>query len=143
MARQGNTIIWLAAVALASVAIAPAMADAHSQSYDYEDELPRAGGRNSAWSPRIPQSNGLEAGNGVANGDGGAGSISSVFQSLDIVDYCIDDDGYGWVLLWDWDNWCGCWYCLEDSRPSDAVKKKASRMGLRKSKKYMKSLGRS
>jgi hypothetical protein len=28
-------------------------------------------------------------------------------------------------------------------RPTDAVKKKASRMGLRKSKKYMKFLGRS
>ena len=28
-------------------------------------------------------------------------------------------------------------------RPTDAVKKKASRMGLRKSKRYMKSLGRS
>jgi hypothetical protein len=28
-------------------------------------------------------------------------------------------------------------------RPTDAVKKKASRMGLRKSMKYMKSLGRS
>ena len=28
-------------------------------------------------------------------------------------------------------------------RPTDAVKKKASRMGLRKSKKYMKTLGRS
>lgn len=28
-------------------------------------------------------------------------------------------------------------------RPVDAVKKKASRMGLRKSKKYMKTLGRS
>ena len=28
-------------------------------------------------------------------------------------------------------------------RPTDAVKKKASRMGLRKAKKYMKSLGRS
>ena len=27
-------------------------------------------------------------------------------------------------------------------RPTDAVKKKASRMGLRKAKKYMKSLGR-
>jgi hypothetical protein len=27
-------------------------------------------------------------------------------------------------------------------RPNDAVKKKASRMGLRKSKRYMKSLGR-
>ena len=27
-------------------------------------------------------------------------------------------------------------------RPTEAVKKKASRMGLRKSKKYMKSLGR-
>jgi len=27
-------------------------------------------------------------------------------------------------------------------RPTDAVKKKASRMGLRKTKKYMKSLGR-
>jgi hypothetical protein len=27
-------------------------------------------------------------------------------------------------------------------RPTDAVKKKASRMGLRKSKKYMKTLGR-
>jgi len=27
-------------------------------------------------------------------------------------------------------------------RPTDAVKKKASRMGLRKSKKYMRSLGR-
>jgi hypothetical protein len=27
-------------------------------------------------------------------------------------------------------------------RPTDAVKKKASRMGLRKSKKYLKSLGR-
>ena len=27
-------------------------------------------------------------------------------------------------------------------RPTDAVKKKASRLGLRKSKKYMKSLGR-
>ena len=31
----------------------------------------------------------------------------------------------------------------ELGRPTDAVKKKASRMGLRKSKKYMKSLGRS
>ena len=28
-------------------------------------------------------------------------------------------------------------------RPTEAVKKKASRMGLRKSKRYMKSLGRS
>ena len=28
-------------------------------------------------------------------------------------------------------------------RPNDAVKKKASRMGLRKSKRYMKTLGRS
>lgn len=28
-------------------------------------------------------------------------------------------------------------------RPTDAVKKKASRMGLRKSKKYLKTLGRS
>jgi hypothetical protein len=28
-------------------------------------------------------------------------------------------------------------------RPTEAVKKKASRMGLRKSKKYMKTLGRS
>jgi hypothetical protein len=28
-------------------------------------------------------------------------------------------------------------------RPTDAVKKKASRMGLRKSKRYLKSLGRS
>ncbi len=28
-------------------------------------------------------------------------------------------------------------------RPTEAVKKKASRMGLRKTKKYMKSLGRS
>jgi hypothetical protein len=28
-------------------------------------------------------------------------------------------------------------------RPTDAVKKKASRMGLRKARKYMKSLGRS
>ena len=28
-------------------------------------------------------------------------------------------------------------------RPNEAVKKKASRMGLRKTKKYMKSLGRS
>jgi hypothetical protein len=28
-------------------------------------------------------------------------------------------------------------------RPTDAVKKKASRMGLRKTKRYMKSLGRS
>ena len=30
----------------------------------------------------------------------------------------------------------------ELGRPTDAVKKKASRMGLRKSKRYMKSLGR-
>ena len=30
----------------------------------------------------------------------------------------------------------------ELGRPKDAVKKKASRMGLRKSKRYMKSLGR-
>lgn len=30
----------------------------------------------------------------------------------------------------------------ELGRPNDAVKKKASRMGLRKSKQYMKSLGR-
>ncbi len=30
----------------------------------------------------------------------------------------------------------------ELNRPLDAVKKKASRMGLRKSKKYMKTLGR-
>jgi hypothetical protein len=31
---------------------------------------------------------------------------------------------------------------VEMNRPTDAVKKKASRMGLRKTKKYMKSLGR-
>jgi len=52
---------------------------------DYEDELPRSGGRNSAWAARIPQWDALNRFNayGVsANGEGGTGNISSCFYLL-------------------------------------------------------------
>ena len=52
---------------------------------DYEDELPRSGGRNSTWAARIPQWNALNrvAAYGVtAAGVGGTANISSCFYLL-------------------------------------------------------------
>ena len=54
-------------------------------SNDYDDELPRSGGRNSSWAPLIPNwqaTNRFGAYNVAANGDGGSGSISSCFYLL-------------------------------------------------------------
>jgi hypothetical protein len=52
---------------------------------DYEDELPRAGGRNSVWSAQIPQwdaTNRFNAYGVSATGDGGQATISSCFYLL-------------------------------------------------------------
>jgi len=52
---------------------------------DYEDELPRAGGRNSVWAPTIPDwgaNNRFGAYGLSANGSGGSASISSCFYLL-------------------------------------------------------------
>ncbi len=54
-------------------------------SNDYDDELPRAGGRNSTWNTRIPQwmATSRFTAYGVSlTGDGGVGSISSCFYLL-------------------------------------------------------------
>jgi len=54
-------------------------------SNDYDDELPRSGGRNSSWAPLIPNwqaTSRFGAYNVAANGDGGTGSISSCFYLL-------------------------------------------------------------
>jgi len=54
-------------------------------SNDYDDELPRAGGRNSTWNTIIPAwmaANRFQAYGVAANGDGGQGSISSCFYLL-------------------------------------------------------------
>ena len=54
-------------------------------SNDYDDELPRSGGRNSTWAPLIPNwqaMNRFQAYGVAANGDGGTGSISSCFYLL-------------------------------------------------------------
>ena len=58
-------------------------------SNDYDDELPRAGGANSAWAPRIPNwkaDNPFEAFDMQVDGSGGQGSISSSLYLL--VKYC-------------------------------------------------------
>ncbi len=52
---------------------------------DYEDELPRAGGRNSIWAPTIPSWNALNRFGAyamAADGSGGSASISSCFYLL-------------------------------------------------------------
>ena len=52
---------------------------------DYEDELPRSGGRNSTWAASIPQWDALnrfDAYGVSANGEGGTASISSCFYLL-------------------------------------------------------------
>jgi hypothetical protein len=52
---------------------------------DYEDELPRSGGRNSIWAARIPAWNALNRFNAYgisANGNGGTANISSCFYLL-------------------------------------------------------------
>ena len=54
-------------------------------SNDYDDELPRSGGRNSPWAAKIPnwQATNRYGAYGVsANGEGGVGSISSCFYLL-------------------------------------------------------------
>ena len=54
-------------------------------SNDYDDELPRSGGRNSSWAPLIANwqaTNRFQAYGVSANGDGGTGSISSCFYLL-------------------------------------------------------------
>ncbi|UCE49869.1 MAG: type II secretion system protein, partial [Phycisphaerales bacterium] len=55
-------------------------------SNDYDDELPRSGGRNSSWAPLIPNWQALDRftayGINRSNGDGGTGSISSCFYLL-------------------------------------------------------------
>jgi prepilin-type N-terminal cleavage/methylation domain-containing protein len=52
---------------------------------DYEDELPRSGGRNSTWAKTIPMWNALnrfQAYNVAADGSGGTANISSCFYLL-------------------------------------------------------------
>jgi prepilin-type N-terminal cleavage/methylation domain-containing protein len=52
---------------------------------DYEDELPRSGGRNSTWAARIPQWDALNRFNAygvAADGSGGTANISSCFYLL-------------------------------------------------------------
>jgi len=52
---------------------------------DYEDELPRSGGRNSTWAARIPQwdaANRFNAYGVSATGEGGTANISSCFYLL-------------------------------------------------------------
>jgi prepilin-type N-terminal cleavage/methylation domain-containing protein len=52
---------------------------------DYEDELPRSGGRNSVWAARIPAwdaANRFGAYNVAADGSGGTANISSCFYLL-------------------------------------------------------------
>ena len=52
---------------------------------DYEDELPRSGGRNSTWAARIPDwmaANRFNAYGVSATGDGGTANISSCFYLL-------------------------------------------------------------
>jgi prepilin-type N-terminal cleavage/methylation domain-containing protein len=52
---------------------------------DYEDELPRAGGRNSTWAAKIPAwdaTNRFDAYGVTAAGEGGTASISSCFYLL-------------------------------------------------------------
>jgi prepilin-type N-terminal cleavage/methylation domain-containing protein len=51
-------------------------------SNDYDDELPRAGGRNSNWVPMIPAWNGLNRVQAYGPLDAGSGSISSCFYLL-------------------------------------------------------------
>ncbi len=54
-------------------------------SNDYDDELPRSGGRNSTWGGVIPNwqaANRFGAYGVAANGDGGTGSITSCFYLL-------------------------------------------------------------
>jgi len=54
-------------------------------SNDYDDELPRSGGRNSPWAAKIPNwqaPNRFGAYGVSANGEGGVGSISSCFYLL-------------------------------------------------------------
>ena len=54
-------------------------------SNDYDDGLPRSGGRNSPWAPKIPNwqaANRFGAYGVSANGEGGVGSISSCFYLL-------------------------------------------------------------
>jgi prepilin-type N-terminal cleavage/methylation domain-containing protein len=54
-------------------------------SNDYDDELPRAGGRNSVWAGMIPQwmaTNRFAAYGVAANGEGGQGTITSCFYLL-------------------------------------------------------------
>jgi len=54
-------------------------------SNDYDDELPRAGGRNSVWAGMIPQwmaTNRFAAYGVAANGEGGQGNITSCFYLL-------------------------------------------------------------
>ena len=52
---------------------------------DYEDELPRSGGRNSTWAAKIPQWNALNRFNAYGlsgTGEGGTANISSCFYLL-------------------------------------------------------------
>jgi hypothetical protein len=54
-------------------------------SNDYDDELPRSGGRNSTWAAKIPNwqaANRFDAYGVSPNGEGGYGSISSCFYLL-------------------------------------------------------------
>jgi prepilin-type N-terminal cleavage/methylation domain-containing protein len=54
-------------------------------SNDYDDELPRAGGRNSQWATKIPNWLGVDRQQAyglAADGSGGTGSISSCFYLL-------------------------------------------------------------
>src|SRR5512143_1215586 len=54
-------------------------------SNDYDDELPRSGGRKSTWATKIPAwnaTNRVQAYGLAADGSGGSGNISSCFYLL-------------------------------------------------------------
>lgn len=67
---------------------------AHGNYSDWEDELPRIGGRNSVWSARFSQW---------------------------VVDFYQDRYRNVWVCWWDCYYRCLRWDCLENSSPANAI----------------------
>jgi hypothetical protein len=85
-------------------------------SNDYEDELPRAGGRNSAWSTTITMDYVVD------NGEGEAGSLEYVEDgSCLLLDCCINDYGDVWGLCCNLATGDMGWICLGNLWFSDAT----------------------